>query len=161
MPIIDTHHHFWKYTEKEYGWISDSMKVIRRDFLPADLLKEIKAAGVDGAVGVKAITAGSLAGTLTLGFTSKALAASGLADAGLANGTVTVTGRGIREFDGRDVRVVKLRARFLKNGKPSSVYADIDLTDDDRRLPVRVEAGTKYGWLVGILVRADGATPAR
>lgn len=54
MPIIDTHHHFWKYTEKEYGWINDNMKVIRRDFLPADLLKEIKAAGVDGAISVQA-----------------------------------------------------------------------------------------------------------
>lgn len=54
MPIIDTHHHFWKYTDKEYGWISDKMKVIRRDFLPADLHKELKAAGVDGAVSVQA-----------------------------------------------------------------------------------------------------------
>ena len=54
MPIIDTHHHFWKYSAKEYDWINDDMKVIRKDFLPADLLKEIKAAGVDGAVSVQA-----------------------------------------------------------------------------------------------------------
>ncbi|NBX34435.1 hypothetical protein EBR16_03610, partial [bacterium] len=49
-------------------------------------------AGTAGAVGVKAITAGSLAGNLTLGFTSKALAGSNLADVGLTNGTVAVTG---------------------------------------------------------------------
>lgn len=54
MPIIDTHHHFWQYSTKDYGWISDEMKVIRRDFLPADLQKEMKAAGVDGAVSVQA-----------------------------------------------------------------------------------------------------------
>jgi len=54
MPIIDTHHHFWNYTAKEYDWINDDMKAIRKDFLPADLLKEIKAAGVDGAVSVQA-----------------------------------------------------------------------------------------------------------
>lgn len=54
MPIIDTHHHFWKYSVKEYGWINDNMKAIRRDFLPPDLFKEIKAAGVDGAVSVQA-----------------------------------------------------------------------------------------------------------
>jgi L-fuconolactonase len=54
MRIIDTHHHFWKYSPREYGWIDDNMKVIRRDFLPPDLAKEIKAAGVDGAISVQA-----------------------------------------------------------------------------------------------------------
>lgn len=51
---IDSHHHFWKYTTAEYGWIDDTMKVIRRDFLPADLAKEIQAAGIDGVVSVQA-----------------------------------------------------------------------------------------------------------
>ena len=51
---IDSHHHFWTYTTAEYGWIDDAMKVIRRDFLPADLEKEIQAAGVDGVVSVQA-----------------------------------------------------------------------------------------------------------
>ncbi|MBM3767235.1 MAG: amidohydrolase [Acidobacteria bacterium] len=54
MKMIDTHHHFWKYSTKEYGWISDSMKVIRRDFLPPDLEKTLKDAGVDGAISVQA-----------------------------------------------------------------------------------------------------------
>ena len=54
MPIIDTHHHFWNYSAKEYDWINDDMKAIRKDYLPVDLLKEIKAAGVDGAVSVQA-----------------------------------------------------------------------------------------------------------
>lgn len=51
---IDSHHHFWNYGVEEYGWIDDSMKVIRRDFLPADLEKEIQAAGIDGVVSVQA-----------------------------------------------------------------------------------------------------------
>ena len=54
MPIIDTHHHFWNYSANEYDWINDDMKAIRKDYLPADLLKEIRAAGVDGAVSVQA-----------------------------------------------------------------------------------------------------------
>ena len=34
---IDAHHHFWKYDPVEYGWINNAMRVIRRDFLPAEL----------------------------------------------------------------------------------------------------------------------------
>ena len=34
---IDAHHHFWCYNPAEYGWIDDSMAVLRRDFLPDDL----------------------------------------------------------------------------------------------------------------------------
>src|SRR5262249_1411001 len=33
---IDAHHHLWKYGP-DYGWITDAMGVIKRDFLPADL----------------------------------------------------------------------------------------------------------------------------
>lgn len=51
---IDAHHHFWKYDSVEYGWISDEMAAIRRDFLPADLKRQIDAAGVDGVVSVQA-----------------------------------------------------------------------------------------------------------
>ena len=51
---IDAHHHFWHYDPAEYGWIGDEMAAIRRDFLPADLKREIDAAGVDGVVSVQA-----------------------------------------------------------------------------------------------------------
>ncbi len=34
---IDAHQHFWVYNPSEYGWIDDSMTVLRRDFLPGDL----------------------------------------------------------------------------------------------------------------------------
>lgn len=52
--IVDSHHHFWRYDPVEYEWISDSMRTLRRDFLPADLRREIAAAGVDGVVSVQA-----------------------------------------------------------------------------------------------------------
>lgn len=51
---IDSHHHFWNYDPVEYSWIDDTMKVIRRDFLPEHLRAEIAAAGVDGVVSVQA-----------------------------------------------------------------------------------------------------------
>jgi L-fuconolactonase len=51
---IDAHHHFWRYTAAEYGWIDDSMASLRRDFLPRDLAPEIAAAGIDTVVSVQA-----------------------------------------------------------------------------------------------------------
>lgn len=52
--IIDSHHHFWKYDPIEYDWIDDSMKVIRKDFLPENLKTTIQEAGVDGVISVQA-----------------------------------------------------------------------------------------------------------
>jgi L-fuconolactonase len=51
---IDAHHHLWRYSPAEYGWIDDRMPALRRDFLPADLEKELHAAGIAGAVTVQA-----------------------------------------------------------------------------------------------------------
>lgn len=54
MPVIDSHHHFWTYSEEEYGWIPPDWSALRRDFLPEDLQAEIAAAGVDGVISVQA-----------------------------------------------------------------------------------------------------------
>ncbi len=54
MSIIDSHHHFWRYTEADYGWIPPAWEQIRRDFGPADLFHEISTAGVDGVISVQA-----------------------------------------------------------------------------------------------------------
>jgi L-fuconolactonase len=51
---IDAHHHLWRYTAAEYGWIDEEMKVLRRDFLPRDLFAEMASAGIDGTVAVQA-----------------------------------------------------------------------------------------------------------
>jgi L-fuconolactonase len=51
---VDAHQHFWTYTDAEFGWINDAMAVIRRDFLPGDLLPLLDQAGVDATVAVQA-----------------------------------------------------------------------------------------------------------
>jgi L-fuconolactonase len=53
MPLkLDSHQHFWKYSDAEYGWIDDL--VLRRDFLPPDLHKELRGAKLDGSISVQA-----------------------------------------------------------------------------------------------------------
>lgn len=47
---IDAHQHFWYYNATDYAWIDDSMKVIQRDFLPADLEPILQKNGFDGCV---------------------------------------------------------------------------------------------------------------
>jgi L-fuconolactonase len=52
--IIDAHHHLWKYQQNEYGWMDDSMSVLKRDYLPADLEPELQLSGISGTVVVQA-----------------------------------------------------------------------------------------------------------
>ena len=52
--LIDSHHHLWKYSAEEYGWINDQMSVLRRDFLAPDLRQIAAESGVDGFVSVQA-----------------------------------------------------------------------------------------------------------
>jgi L-fuconolactonase len=54
MGLIDSHHHVWQYNEKAYGWMDESMTGLKKDYLPADLEKEMKKAGVEGTVVVQA-----------------------------------------------------------------------------------------------------------
>jgi len=51
---IDAHQHFWVYEPREYEWIDQSMGVLQRDFLPADLEPELKRTGFDGCIAVQA-----------------------------------------------------------------------------------------------------------
>ena len=51
---VDAHHHLWRYTPEEYGWIDDTMQALRRDFMPEDLEREALAAGVEATVAVQA-----------------------------------------------------------------------------------------------------------
>src|SRR6266568_4024661 len=52
--VIDSHHHFWKYSPQEYSWIGEGQSVLKRNFLPADLKNEVDAAGVNGVLSVQA-----------------------------------------------------------------------------------------------------------
>lgn len=51
---IDAHQHFWHYNPLDYGWIDDGMAALRRDFLPADLLPELRRAGIHATIAVQA-----------------------------------------------------------------------------------------------------------
>ncbi len=52
--LIDSHHHLWKYSSEEYGWINDQMSVLKRDFLAPELRQIAAESGVDGFVSVQA-----------------------------------------------------------------------------------------------------------
>ena len=52
--IIDSHQHFWKYNPIRDHWIDDTMKVIRKDFLPKDLKLILDDNKVDGCIAVQA-----------------------------------------------------------------------------------------------------------
>ena len=52
--IIDAHHHLWKFSEEDFGWINDTMSILKRDYLPADIERELSGAGVSGTVVVEA-----------------------------------------------------------------------------------------------------------
>jgi L-fuconolactonase len=54
MIRIDAHQHFWKYSAEDYGWINESMAVLKRDFLPGDLAALLDANGLDGSIAVQA-----------------------------------------------------------------------------------------------------------
>jgi L-fuconolactonase len=51
---IDAHHHLWRYTPAEYGWIDETMRALQWDFLPADLRAAMATAGVAGTIAVQA-----------------------------------------------------------------------------------------------------------
>lgn len=51
---IDSHNHFWLYNDEEFGWVDDSMRVLRRDFLPSDVKPEAESLGYRGCVAVQA-----------------------------------------------------------------------------------------------------------
>ena len=51
---IDSHHHFWKFGPIEYSWMNEDMGVLKRDYGPTELKKEIDEAGIDGVVSVQA-----------------------------------------------------------------------------------------------------------
>ena len=52
--LIDSHHHLWKYSADQYGWINEQMSVLRRDFLGGELRQVAAESGVDGFVSVQA-----------------------------------------------------------------------------------------------------------
>jgi L-fuconolactonase len=50
---IDAHQHFWIYNPAEYAWIDPSMAILQRDFLPEDLLPQLKKSSFHGSIAVQ------------------------------------------------------------------------------------------------------------
>jgi L-fuconolactonase len=51
---IDAHQHFWHYQPETHGWISDEMRVLRKDFTPEELKTVLADFSFDGSVVVQA-----------------------------------------------------------------------------------------------------------
>lgn len=54
MNKIDAHQHFWQYDAIRLDWINQQMAVLKQDYLPNDLLKEMQSTGVQQCVAVQA-----------------------------------------------------------------------------------------------------------
>jgi len=51
---LDAHQHFWRFDPNQFGWITDEMAALQRDFLPGDLHPLLGTAGFDGSIAVQA-----------------------------------------------------------------------------------------------------------
>ncbi|HYK90579.1 MAG TPA: amidohydrolase family protein [Acidobacteriota bacterium] len=51
---IDAHQHFWKYNERDYGWMGAGMEALKHDHLPENLCPQLRDAGFAGSVAVQA-----------------------------------------------------------------------------------------------------------
>ena len=51
---IDAHHHLWRYSAEEYGWIDGTMTPLKRDYMPGDFLEVMATAAIDGTIAVQA-----------------------------------------------------------------------------------------------------------
>lgn len=54
MQIIDAHQHFWKYHPVTHSWITDEMTVLKKNYLPADLVELYDQCSVSGCISVQA-----------------------------------------------------------------------------------------------------------
>ncbi|MBB4010518.1 amidohydrolase family protein [Allorhizobium taibaishanense] len=52
--MLDSHQHFWKVERGDYGWLTPEIGSICRDFMPEDLTREIRRAGVTRTILVQA-----------------------------------------------------------------------------------------------------------
>jgi L-fuconolactonase len=50
---IDSHQHFWRYDPRSHGWITDEMALLKRDFMPQDLIPELRANQMEGSIAVQ------------------------------------------------------------------------------------------------------------
>ena len=54
MKRIDSHQHFWQYNPAEHTWMTDTMQVLKQDFMPTDLSPLLNQIGFDECIAVQA-----------------------------------------------------------------------------------------------------------
>lgn len=54
MKIIDSHQHFWKFDPVQFPWITDSLHLLKRDFLPSELKNVYSEHNISGCIAVQA-----------------------------------------------------------------------------------------------------------
>ncbi|SIQ46669.1 L-fuconolactonase [Rhizobium sp. RU35A] len=52
--MLDSHQHFWKVERGDYGWLTPELGPIYRDFLPSDLARDMRRAGITRTILVQA-----------------------------------------------------------------------------------------------------------
>lgn len=52
--MIDSHQHFWKLERGDYGWLTEDMEVLYRDYLPEDLVPLLQQFNISGTIVVQA-----------------------------------------------------------------------------------------------------------
>ena len=50
---VDSHQHFWRYDPARDGWITEEMAVLKRDFMPEELIQQMRKAGIDRSIAVQ------------------------------------------------------------------------------------------------------------
>jgi len=52
---IDTHQHFWMYDPEKHSWIDDNMAILKRNFLPIQVKRDMEKNGFTASVGIQAV----------------------------------------------------------------------------------------------------------
>ena len=60
--IIDSHHHLWRLSRGDYGWLTPDLAALYRDFEPGDLTPLMAANGIAGGILVQAPRLGWILG---------------------------------------------------------------------------------------------------
>ena len=51
---IDAHQHFWKYSQRDFPWITPGMERLARDYLPPELIQTSQPHNISGSIAVQA-----------------------------------------------------------------------------------------------------------
>lgn len=51
---LDAHQHFWQISRGDYGWLTEELQILYRDYTPADLTPLLQQCGIDGTLLVQA-----------------------------------------------------------------------------------------------------------